>query len=65
MIFEPKFSMKGRQAYNPHNERNAAKMKKRGAKWVHISKEPTFVYDEMERIVFKGFTERKTYVKPK
>ena len=55
--------MYGKTAPNPHIESNAAKMKKRGAKWVFISQNPVWQYDEIGRKAFHSMTPGKTYVR--
>lgn len=62
MIIGPEHDKNMIPCANPHAKRNAAKMQKRGAEWVHISKEPLW-YESANtgRPEFRFFTEGKTY----
>jgi len=64
MIPSIKHPFFGKQCPNPHNDANAAKMKRRGAKWTHISKEPIWKYDEVGREAFSHFAGNGTYYRP-
>lgn len=62
MIIGPEYDKNMIPCDNPHAKRNVAKMKNRGAKWVHISKEPQW-YESPNtgRPEFRFFTDGKTY----
>lgn len=53
----------GKPAINPNAWRNAEKMLKRGAKWIHISKAPIYQYDKHGVPVFAGMSAGVTYRK--
>lgn len=54
----------GKRAINPSSDRNVKRLKKRNAKFVHISAVPVYVYDEMLRPAFAGFEHAKPYRNP-
>ncbi len=61
--------MVGRVTVNPHSARQKAKMKKRGAKWVHVATMPVYRINWLHNAEFShtetvGGTYRRPHPKP-
>jgi len=54
----------GKQAINPHQGRQDARMKAKRQRWLFISKIPVYLFDEMARPKFEGMSVGSTYKRP-